>query len=281
MTMKKSYLSFLILFSLLLILPACDDSEDKESSDDDDDNAGLDGDENPSDDDDDDDDDDDNDVLEDGDSPSDDDDDDDNMPRDCIAWNGSYTAWTDPATGLTWQNPYDDSVNLSLADTEQYCADFELEGFTDWRVPTIGDLRTIIMNCPKIEADGACGITDDCLDPRACGFDEEGCKSGGCFDENGQQQQPLFVDPLNHDLHCYGEYIWSSSIGSNYQTEDENGVPIDAAYTMGFDVGFISLWPVTSRLGVICVRGERHDPELDGDIDGDEELEDETETEQE
>ncbi len=258
MTMKKSYLSFLILFSLLLILPACDESEDKESSDDDDDNAGLDGDETPSD---------------------DDDDDYSDIHHDCF-WDQPFTAWTDPATGLTWQNPYDDSVSLTLADAEQYCAGFELEGFTDWRLPTISDLRTVIMNCPKIEADGACGITDECLDYYTCGYDEEGCKSGGCFDENGQEQQPWMVDPLNHDGLCIAADLWSSSQVGNYQVNIE-GVMEDTYWVIGFDVGFLSIYWASARLNVICVRGERQDPELDGDIDGDEELEDETETEQE
>lgn len=91
------------------------------------------------------------------------------------AASGSET-WTDPATGLTWESArVIREMNWDYAQT--FCQKQSLGGYTDWRLPNIDELRTLVRGCPAAETGGACGITDSCntLDP--CGTGCTGCES--------------------------------------------------------------------------------------------------------
>lgn len=57
-----------------------------------------------------------------------------------------------------------------------YCANLRENGYSGWRIPTISELRTLIQNCPSIETDGSCKITDYCLNTENCMYNS--CK--GC-----------------------------------------------------------------------------------------------------
>ncbi|MCP4196250.1 MAG: DUF1566 domain-containing protein [Proteobacteria bacterium] len=68
-------------------------------------------------------------------------------------------------TGLCWQDPqreaynYDD-IGLRAFEVDQYCDELVLGGFEDWRVPTIGELRSITEGFPGTETGGSCPIVD-------------------------------------------------------------------------------------------------------------------------
>jgi hypothetical protein len=67
-----------------------------------------------------------------------------------------------------------------------HCRDLELNG-VGWRLPTIGELRSLIRGCPATLGGGPCRITDTCLSFDACETAEcEGCEmdvgpDGGCY----------------------------------------------------------------------------------------------------
>jgi len=71
--------------------------------------------------------------------------------------------WNDPDTGLFWQNPPIEEY-LTEWESKIYCSDLELDGHTDWRLPTISELRSLIRGCPSTETAGVCNVTDECTE---------------------------------------------------------------------------------------------------------------------
>lgn len=61
---------------------------------------------------------------------------------------GSYTdngngTVTDGATGLTWQKE-DDNIKRQWTDAVSYCRGLSLAGYSDWRLPDVNDLLSLI-----------------------------------------------------------------------------------------------------------------------------------------
>lgn len=57
-----------------------------------------------------------------------------------------------------WSERSPSSIIFKDADT--YCKELEESGFTDWRLPNISELRTVIKECSDTEIKGACPVTD-------------------------------------------------------------------------------------------------------------------------
>ncbi len=61
----------------------------------------------------------------------------------CIdALAGADTVFTDAETGLMWQTS-DNGSDISWPAAKDYCEQLEYAGFTDWRMPTQGELATL------------------------------------------------------------------------------------------------------------------------------------------
>ena len=82
--------------------------------------------------------------------------------------------WKDSDTGYRWSAKTADHISWNNAIS--YCADLEEGGYNDWKLPTISELRTLIINCPATETGGICKGTDDCLSLEDCRNDPcDGC----------------------------------------------------------------------------------------------------------
>ena len=52
---------------------------------------------------------------------------------------------------------------LKWLEAVSYCKNLYELGYSDWRLPTVDELRTLIKDCPKTESGGSCGLTDECI----------------------------------------------------------------------------------------------------------------------
>ena len=132
----------------------------------------------------------------------------------------------DSESGLMWSEKPSETMTLEVA--ESYCAELSESGFSDWRMPTISELRTLIQNCSSTESGGSVGLTDDCL-------------FLGCWAQDSC--------PIN----SYGEYgklgdksvLWSSSL----VPENTNN-----AWCVIFSSAAISYRSTNDKIYVRCVR---------------------------
>ncbi|MBO4697764.1 MAG: DUF1566 domain-containing protein, partial [Lachnospiraceae bacterium] len=77
-------------------------------------------------------------------------------------WDGSACVlsfpYTDSETHLVWSSLAADTMNWESAGS--YCENLTEGGYTDWRLPNIDELRTLIQNCANTQTGGACAVSD-------------------------------------------------------------------------------------------------------------------------
>jgi len=136
-------------------------------------------------------------------------DDDDNQADDDTA--AADGTWMDPSTGLIWQvewaMPY-----LDWQGAIDYCEDLTLGGSSDWRLPSIDELRSLIRGCPALETGGSCGVHGGCL-TLSCHNDD--CHYG-CNANQGPGPAGLY-HPV--ELGFWEGWIWSSSAVEDVEAE--------------------------------------------------------------
>ena len=218
MKILKSALLIALVLSLVLAV-ACGDDDDDDADDDDDD-----GDDDADDDvDGDTDDDADDDVNDDADDDVNDDADDD-----------VSDVWTDSTSGLMWQTDSDCCYEWGEAKT--YCQNLNWGGYSDWRLPSISELRSLIRGCDDTETGGTCGVSDDCLEA-SC--QDSSCN--GCLFEGGPAGGCYWPSQINDDCSLY----WSSST-----VADHDG----SAWVVHFGYGYVYDFPDNSGYPAQCVR---------------------------
>ncbi|MBO4699527.1 DUF1566 domain-containing protein [bacterium] len=128
--------------------------------------------------------------------------------------------WTDIAESMmTWEEAKD------------YCSNLTACGYSDWHLPTISELRSLIQNCPATQTGGECGVTDSCLSWSDCR--DSACL--GCDSDSSGKYSKL------------GDTGWflSSSVPSEYS---------EFAWRVGFDRGRVSHYRKSYDSYVRCVR---------------------------
>ena len=100
---------------------------------------------------------------------------------------------------LEWSDKSSHSMNWNSA--EEYCKNLPEGGHSDWRLPTISELRSLIRICSKTQIGGQCNVTDDCLSSGDCKNDA--CR--GCSDGSSGK----------YSRFCDNGRFWSSSAKSN------------------------------------------------------------------
>ena len=99
---------------------------------------------------------------------------------------------------------------MSWKQANQYCENLKEGGSSDWRLPTISELRTLVMKCESTETGGTCRVTDQCLS-------ESQCKNKACRGCGSKIRHNKFGDR---------GFFWSSSISP----DNKNAWYIDFTY---------------------------------------------------
>ncbi|MBW2455349.1 MAG: DUF1566 domain-containing protein [Deltaproteobacteria bacterium] len=140
-------------------------------------------------------------------------------------------AWYDSATDLCWQNPADADVSGFMG-AQSHCNGLTLGGYSNWRAPSIDELRSLVRGCPASETDGQCGVVDG---SGMNDWDSQACS--GCGHLAGPGTSGCYLDPALTGV-CDDVGYWSSSgvVGATNQgwtvhfydgvviSEDGNGV---------------------------------------------------------
>ena len=119
------------------------------------------------------------------------------------------------AGGLVWSSR--SAAEKDWDGAKSGCSNWSEGRFTGgWRLPTISELRTLIINCPTTETGGNCRVTDQCV-TFGENYDGTYCFSNGACSK-------VFGDicPTSQEHSLFGEKVklWSSS----YQTDNPGNV---------------------------------------------------------
>ena len=139
----------------------------------------------------------------------------------------------DLKNGFMWSDkPSNEKRTLQKA--KNYCEDLIQYGYSDWRLPNIDELRTLIQYCQKTETNGECKVSEknNCLNSD-CWYPENSCSCSTDEDERYSKLEDV-------------EEFWSSSP----RADGEN-----FAWYVDFSKGYIDAKDSNSKLAFLCIRG--------------------------
>lgn len=161
---------------------------------------------------------------------------------------------TDTHSRLTWQKGYSSNSDLSTA--RETCNLLNLEqfaGYQDWRLPTIDELRTLIVGCDaNTGPNGACPVHSTTIDPpnpipdsctKGCGINQ------GPVEKPGDPSKKCYLDS-SFDWLC--NLFWSNTQVRKTSTSD-----LRSWYVTFYDAA-INVPPPGQSMGSAatrCVRG--------------------------
>ena len=88
--------------------------------------------------------------------------------------------WEDPDSGMAWSM---ESNAMFWEDAVDYCDKLTECGYSDWRLPSISEARTLIAACHGTRTGDRCGVTDSCLSTDCLNYNCNLCepKSDGYY----------------------------------------------------------------------------------------------------
>ena len=144
----------------------------------------------------------------------------------------------DLKTGLMWSNK--SNKKQQWRDAIDDCEKLSQDGYSDWRLPDIDELRTLIQHCHKTQANGSCKVSakNECL-KSDCWYPESSCS---CSPDENERYSRL------EDV----EIFWSSSLRSDGQ---------NFAWYVDFSKGYIDAKNSDTKLDFRCIRGFIDEPQ--------------------
>lgn len=142
---------------------------------------------------------------------------------------------------LIWQNST--NAEMTQSDAIVFCDSLSLDGYDNWRLPTIDELRRLILGCSNTETYGACQVSGSCL--------LESCRDvdlcSGCNELEGPNEGCYLQPHLSADPNLFG---------SCFIVRSSSAVTNKAGYSWGisFDTGNIYSGRDDKYAFVRCVR---------------------------
>ncbi len=149
----------------------------------------------------------------------------------------------DPYGRLIWQDPAP-SETLDWYDAVAYCEDLDLDGSTDWRLPSIGELRSLIRGCSHAVIGGPCGVDDSCLSSEC--YDNDVCRL--CMLNQGPGDGSYWPEGMSATEGAWT--FWSSSPLTDGEYDEY-------VWRVDFDRGHIYWEYVWDPYSLRCVRDGR------------------------
>ena len=157
----------------------------------------------------------------------------------------SSTPCKDSSSGLIWSAKA--SYNMTGDNAGSYCDNLAEDGCSDWHLPTIDELRTLLINADRVKNN--CQVSEDnnCLSYSSC-WRCSTCTQTGTQESNGTDCSDWGTSYSDGRYSKFGEtgYFWSSSIISDLS---------DDAWFVNFNRGGVHSdnkeW---SSMSVRCVR---------------------------
>lgn len=139
----------------------------------------------------------------------------------------------DNDTGLMWERKGSPNP-MNHQDAIKYCEDLSLGGYSDWRLPSISELKTLILGCQS--------------GTEACKLGDRGYRSEACYCKAANQGPGEYGYYWQKGIwQAKGIWFWSSSVVLN--------VPENAWY-VPFEAGTINSRYRSSGCYARCARGE-------------------------
>ena len=114
----------------------------------------------------------------------------------------------DTSTGYIWSTPPILSNDLEWQYDAARCRGLTEGGITQWRIPTIDELRTLLGASDKLKTGGECKVTDACSDY----FNAE------CFNE--ENEKCIEGKGFESSLYDYGYYVSGTLSGQGEESEE-------------------------------------------------------------
>jgi len=149
--------------------------------------------------------------------------------------------WCDSATLLCWQDPHS-GTPAEWQQAVRYCEDLIWNGHTNWRLPTLLELRTLVERCPATGTGGSCEPGrpgGDCLDGRCASESCAGCPAGEGPDQGSGG--------------CYWPQALNGPCTGHWSSTRPPDLP-DAAWIVSFVTAQVTHSPTGATMPVRCVR---------------------------
>lgn len=158
---------------------------------------------------------------------------------DCDSSTGKCKPWKDSDSKLVWSSKRSEKILWN--DAVSYCENLDEDGHSDWRLPNISELRTLIQDCPASITGGTCQVSEECLSYVSCFSQNCGCQSEPVDSDN-----PNRFSKIDNAGSNMGGLFWSSSLIPDL---DEN-----SRWCVNFATALITSCNIAVESNVRCVR---------------------------